>query len=169
MLFRSTGAGERMADSRDGYFGADGSAGAGTPTGRPPLRPTEDAAERVLTFAVESLDMLKSVTQIFGESVEKAESCVSSSVSPLAAHADLLLQSGGSSASGSSASTGNDTDASTRPRAFQKNLTASVTSADGPIALPPSSRTAPRPASKSVTTSRRAENAHRGAARRPRR
>lgn len=37
------------------------------------LRPTEDAAERVLTFAVESLDMLKSVTQIFGESVEKAE------------------------------------------------------------------------------------------------
>lgn len=37
------------------------------------LRPTEEAAERVLTFAVESLDMLKSVTQIFGDSVEKAE------------------------------------------------------------------------------------------------
>ena len=45
------------------------------PPGRtnPALRPTEDAAERVLTFAVESLDMLKSVTQIFGDSVEKAE------------------------------------------------------------------------------------------------
>lgn len=40
------------------------------------LRPTEDAAERVLTFAVESLDMLRSVTQIFGESVEKAEAFV---------------------------------------------------------------------------------------------
>lgn len=37
---------------------------------------TEDAAERVLTFAVESLDMLRSVTQIFGDSVEKAEACV---------------------------------------------------------------------------------------------
>lgn len=47
-------------------------------TGRtnPALRPTEDAAERVLTFAVESLDMLKSVTQIFGDSVEKAEAYV---------------------------------------------------------------------------------------------
>lgn len=40
------------------------------------LRPTEEAAERVLTFAVESLDMLKSVTSIFGDSVEKAEACV---------------------------------------------------------------------------------------------
>lgn len=40
------------------------------------LRPTEEAAERVLTFAVESLDMLKSVTQIFGDSVEKAEAYV---------------------------------------------------------------------------------------------
>lgn len=35
--------------------------------------PTEDAADRVLTFAVESLDMLRSVTSIFGESIEKAE------------------------------------------------------------------------------------------------
>lgn len=43
----------------------------------PALRPTEDAAERVLTFAVESLEMLKSVTQIFGDSVEKAEAYVS--------------------------------------------------------------------------------------------
>ncbi|KAM0793366.1 hypothetical protein ACM66B_000821 [Microbotryomycetes sp. NB124-2] len=37
------------------------------------LRPTEDAAERVLSFAVESLDMLRSVTSIFGESIQKAE------------------------------------------------------------------------------------------------
>lgn len=37
------------------------------------LGPTEDAAERVLTFAVESLDMLRSVTGIFGESIQRAE------------------------------------------------------------------------------------------------
>ncbi|GAA5900792.1 hypothetical protein JCM5296_004896 [Sporobolomyces johnsonii] len=40
------------------------------------LGPTEDAADRVLTFAVESLDMLRSVTSIFGESVEKAEAWI---------------------------------------------------------------------------------------------
>jgi len=40
---------------------------------RAALGPTEDAADRVLTFAVESLDMLRSVASIFGESVEKAE------------------------------------------------------------------------------------------------
>lgn len=51
-------------------------AAAPTPLLNSVLRPTEDAAERVLTFAVESLDMLKSVTQIFGESVEKAEAYV---------------------------------------------------------------------------------------------
>lgn len=45
--------------------------------------PTADAAERVLTFAVESLDMLKSVTQIFGDSVEKAEAYVFAPVSVL--------------------------------------------------------------------------------------
>lgn len=37
---------------------------------------TQEAAERVLTFAVESLDMLKGVTQIFGESVDRAEAYV---------------------------------------------------------------------------------------------
>lgn len=42
------------------------------------LSPTEDAADRVLTFAVESLDMLRAVTGIFGESIEKAEAYVSS-------------------------------------------------------------------------------------------
>ncbi|KAL8276158.1 hypothetical protein RQP46_011452 [Phenoliferia psychrophenolica] len=76
----STPTGERMQDSREGYFGAssttNGDGTSSTPTGGPALRPTEDAAERVLTFAVESLDMLKSVTQIFGESVEKAESWI---------------------------------------------------------------------------------------------
>jgi len=40
---------------------------------RAALGPTEEAADRVLTFAVESLDMLRSVASIFGESVEKAE------------------------------------------------------------------------------------------------
>lgn len=45
----------------------------GTEATDPALRPTEEGAERVLTFAVESLDMLRSVAQIFGESVEKAE------------------------------------------------------------------------------------------------
>ena len=46
---------------------------ASTSATNPALGPTEDAAERVLTFAVESLEMLKGVTTIFGESVEKAE------------------------------------------------------------------------------------------------
>lgn len=36
---------------------------------------TQEAAERVLAFAVESLDMLRGVTQIFGDSVERAEAC----------------------------------------------------------------------------------------------
>ncbi|GAA5960018.1 hypothetical protein JCM8115_004500 [Rhodotorula mucilaginosa] len=40
------------------------------------LSPTEDAADRVLTFAVESLDMLRAVTGIFGESIEKAEAWI---------------------------------------------------------------------------------------------
>lgn len=60
------------------------SAGGKTPTqaeGMPDadmyeLSPTEDAADRVLTFAVESLDMLRAVTGIFGESIEKAEAFV---------------------------------------------------------------------------------------------
>ncbi|GAA95485.1 uncharacterized protein L969DRAFT_614927 [Mixia osmundae IAM 14324] len=37
---------------------------------------TEEAAERVLTFAVESLDMLRGVMIIFGESVDRAEAWV---------------------------------------------------------------------------------------------
>ncbi|GAA5899397.1 uncharacterized protein JCM6883_005206 [Sporobolomyces salmoneus] len=43
---------------------------------RAALGPTEEAADRVLTFAVESLDMLRSVAGIFGESVEKAEAWI---------------------------------------------------------------------------------------------
>lgn len=65
--------------------GGPGSSGGKTPTPTPgpqdaemyELSPTEDAADRVLTFAVESLDMLRAVTGIFGESIEKAEACVS--------------------------------------------------------------------------------------------
>ena len=62
------------------------------------LSPTEDVADRVLTFAVESLDMLRAVTGIFGESIEKAEACVSflvlassvasGSLTLISAHAD---------------------------------------------------------------------------------
>lgn len=37
---------------------------------------TEQAAERILTFAVESLDMLRSVTAIFSESVDRADAWV---------------------------------------------------------------------------------------------
>ncbi|PLW33109.1 hypothetical protein PCANC_23058 [Puccinia coronata f. sp. avenae] len=37
---------------------------------------TERAADRILTFAVESLDMLKSITAIFSESVERADAWV---------------------------------------------------------------------------------------------
>jgi len=41
-----------------------------------PTSITKEAAERVLTFAVESLDMLRGLTQIFGDSVERAEAWV---------------------------------------------------------------------------------------------
>lgn len=55
----------------------DAGAGGGPVEGQDPaLRPTEEAADRILTFAVESLDMLRSVTGIFSESVERAETCV---------------------------------------------------------------------------------------------
>lgn len=65
--------GDGPREQDEGRDGGEGGEGAGNPA----LRPTEDAAERVLTFAVESLDMLRSVTSIFGDSVEKAEACVS--------------------------------------------------------------------------------------------
>lgn len=45
-------------------------------------RATQQAAERILTFAVESLDMLRSVTAIFSESVERADAYVPSSSLP---------------------------------------------------------------------------------------
>ncbi|GAA5856287.1 hypothetical protein JCM8547_000854 [Rhodosporidiobolus lusitaniae] len=77
---------ERMHES---YFSRpDGMAGSSSSTamrdtaqatdddGAAELSPTEDAADRVLTFAVESLDMLRAVTSIFGESVEKAEAWI---------------------------------------------------------------------------------------------
>ncbi|GAA5981199.1 hypothetical protein JCM10908_004019 [Rhodotorula pacifica] len=68
----------------DAYFAGQGvgSEGKGqAPTGMQDaemyeLSPTEDAADRVLTFAVESLDMLRAVTGIFGESIEKAEAWI---------------------------------------------------------------------------------------------
>ncbi|GAA6023673.1 hypothetical protein JCM11491_005268 [Sporobolomyces phaffii] len=49
---------------------------AASEAARAALGPTEEAADRVLTFAVESLDMLRSVANIFGESVEKAEAWI---------------------------------------------------------------------------------------------
>lgn len=70
----STPRAERMDDP----YAMSGVSPAPTSTAAPGaqqvvLGRTEEAAERVLTFAVESLDMLKSVTSIFGESVQKAE------------------------------------------------------------------------------------------------
>lgn len=68
-----------MATETDGATPRPEAAGAakGPSDGSAPdlyeLSPTEDAADRVLTFAVESLDMLRAVTGIFGESVERAE------------------------------------------------------------------------------------------------
>ena len=50
-----------------------------TPTGAEPeghRSAANAAAERLLVFAVESLDMLRSLTQIFGDSAERAELCV---------------------------------------------------------------------------------------------
>lgn len=65
----STPRAERMEDP---YASTNGG-GSSTEQRSAVLGRTEDAADRVLTFAVESLDMLKSVTNIFGESVQKAE------------------------------------------------------------------------------------------------
>ncbi|GAA5935262.1 hypothetical protein JCM3775_007251 [Rhodotorula graminis] len=65
------GAGAGAAGQQDGE-GAPGDEG----TQDPALRPTEEAADRILTFAVESLDMLRSVTGIFSESVERAETWI---------------------------------------------------------------------------------------------
>lgn len=70
-----------VASTVDGMDGGSermnqGNEQASTSATNPALGPTEDAAERVLTFAVESLEMLKGVTTIFGESVEKAEASV---------------------------------------------------------------------------------------------
>ncbi|GAA6036008.1 hypothetical protein JCM8097_005212 [Rhodosporidiobolus ruineniae] len=77
---------ERMHES---YFSGDGPASSSSGLGGDStangggegeedlhLSPTEEAADRVLTFAVESLDMLRTVTSIFGESVEKAEAWI---------------------------------------------------------------------------------------------
>ncbi|GAA5972619.1 hypothetical protein JCM11641_002939 [Rhodosporidiobolus odoratus] len=56
---------------------ADGKGGLGDhEDGEEQLSPTEDAADRVLTFAVESLEMLRTVANIFGDSVEKAEAWI---------------------------------------------------------------------------------------------
>jgi len=67
----SSATGASAAGQQDGE-GAQG----GEMAQDPALRPTEEAADRILTFAVESLDMLRSVTGIFSESVERAETCV---------------------------------------------------------------------------------------------
>lgn len=53
--------------------GAEGAEAMAIPSPGLIVGQTQEAAERVLAFAVESLDMLRGVTQIFGDSVEKAE------------------------------------------------------------------------------------------------
>ncbi|KAK4055294.1 transcriptional regulator opi1 [Microbotryomycetes sp. JL201] len=72
----STPRAERMEDPTAQSQGTDESMSTSEERARATqaaLQPTEDAAERVLSFAVESLDMLRSVTSIFGESIQKAE------------------------------------------------------------------------------------------------
>jgi transcriptional repressor OPI1 len=51
--------------------GVEGSAGS-RELELPTKTSTEEVAGRILTFAIEGLDMLKAVTSIFGESVERA-------------------------------------------------------------------------------------------------
>ncbi|BGP36344.1 transcriptional regulator opi1 [Rhodotorula kratochvilovae] len=73
--FPGPSAGGAPAGSSSGV--ADGKGDEGQQGAQDPaLRPTEEAADRILTFAVESLDMLRSVTGIFGESVERAEAWI---------------------------------------------------------------------------------------------
>ncbi|BGP12447.1 hypothetical protein JCM10213_006987 [Rhodosporidiobolus nylandii] len=69
--FSSAGAG-----ANGGENGKANGLGQETGAEDPELSPTEEAADRVLTFAVESLEMLRTVTSIFGESVEKAEAWI---------------------------------------------------------------------------------------------
>lgn len=52
-------------------------AGTGAAGGAPTTGVAKEAAGRVLTLAVESLDMLQGVAQVFGESLERAERFVS--------------------------------------------------------------------------------------------
>lgn len=64
----STPVAERMGEEGGGEGGAGGEGFVD-----PVLRQTEEGAGRVFTFAVESLDMLKGVTQTFGDSISSAE------------------------------------------------------------------------------------------------
>jgi hypothetical protein len=69
---------ERWADANQRQMSQGGSAPASTAPGAPPTTGVaKDAAGRVLTLAVESLDMLQGVAQVFGESLERAERSVS--------------------------------------------------------------------------------------------
>ena len=69
----STPVPERMGEAGEGEGQAEGAGEEGGGALDPLLRPTEEAAARVLTFAAESLDMLKGVTQTFGDSISSAE------------------------------------------------------------------------------------------------
>lgn len=59
------------ADGRDDLAPSDSAVPPGSISGS-----TQNAAERTLTFAVESLDMLRGVLGIFNDSVDRADACV---------------------------------------------------------------------------------------------
>ncbi|KAL7412366.1 transcription factor Opi1-domain-containing protein [Mrakia frigida] len=70
---------ERWADANQRQMtegGGAGAAGTGAAGGAPTTGVAKEAAGRVLTLAVESLDMLQGVAQVFGESLERAESWI---------------------------------------------------------------------------------------------
>ena len=72
---------ERWADANQRQMAQGGAATNGAnsaPGGAPTTGVAKEAAGRVLTLAVESLDMLQGVAQVFGESLERAERYVSS-------------------------------------------------------------------------------------------
>ena len=67
---------ERWADANQRQMSQEGSSSTGAAPaagGAPTTGVAKEAAGRVLTLAVESLDMLQGVAQVFGESLDRAE------------------------------------------------------------------------------------------------
>jgi hypothetical protein len=77
------GGGHGDVNNNNGAPGASSKAVPGQDGDPPMISATREAAQRVLMFAADSLEMLKSVNAIFAESAARAEECVVVSRVPL--------------------------------------------------------------------------------------